>query len=61
MDVDVITVSQKLGLQIVLNTWIESVFYFCFFFLLFALCDVRERGYPLYGPVLEYDNPTTCC
>lgn len=49
MDVDVITVSQKLGLQTVLNTWIESVSIFVF--LLFALCDVRQRGYPLYGPV----------
>lgn len=36
MDVDVITVNQKLGLQTVLNTWIESVSIFVFF----TLCSV---------------------
>lgn len=46
MDVDVITVSQKLGLQTVLNTWIESVFYFCFFYSL--LCVMSDRGDILY-------------
>lgn len=36
MMVDVITVNQKLGLQTVLNTWIESVSIFVFF----TLCSV---------------------